>query len=583
MPTNQPKSISKVKPKPQSKSKTAVGASWAMKQTRARSQLNNAPPLMEGLDPQNRPLNPLTPDPERLAYIEVVEKLKDGKKKKKKIIFVKSQARSPPSPTPNPKQQSDSGPVQAQPASSSSPPRSSPHQHSAPMTSHLTGSGSGDDGGSSDGSSNPEDGEDSSGPGGTSLGRSDAEFNSGGSSGYDTSSERGSNPPDPSGSSHHSRHSRSSSDSNSPGGAPLNGSLYHNSSDSDSPGGVPVNGSPGQNDANDDSQTLRGTSIPGSPGAGSDTSSTIDHLIMPASNFAVNGFSRPQASSSREARPADVMIPRVDTSGIVAHGNHLTNQSPFENIAATQVSDLPNSMPSQGEERMQALAEVAHLALLRTAFPSCSGGSLSKRRRSDSDQDDGDSPEVETKKRRLSNSDAVPGTCTHTSVNLVATEEPQVAKFQGLDQSQGLNSNENSPLALPDFDPEIPDLYGSGLRARPHYDWYEQYHPVGYECAIVHRCDHNPGRHCHECHAAWQRAWSRYCKAQELLLEAVEDPEKYLEETGIDLRQGYMGALMQGSGWEVLAPELQPPAGGKVRIHPARIARHKLALAKLAS
>lgn len=130
---------------------------------------------------------------------------------------------------------------------------------------------------------------------------------------------------------------------------------------------------------------------------------------------------------------------------------------------------------------------------------------------------------------------------------------------------------------------EIPDLYHSGMRPRPHYDWYEQYHAVGFECAKVHGCTHNPGRHCHRCHAAWQRAWSQYFKAEELLNEAAANPESYLEEMNIDMRQDYMGVLMQGSGWEVLAPELQPPAGGSLRLHPTRIAKHRLALAQMAS
>lgn len=128
---------------------------------------------------------------------------------------------------------------------------------------------------------------------------------------------------------------------------------------------------------------------------------------------------------------------------------------------------------------------------------------------------------------------------------------------------------------------EIPDLFHSGVRPRPHYDWYEQYHTVGFECAKVHGCTHNPGRHCHRCHAAWQRAWSQYFKAEELLNEAAANPERYLEEMGFDMRQGYMGVLMQGSGWEVLAPELQPPAGGSLRLHPTRIAKHRLALAQM--
>ncbi|KAM0294827.1 hypothetical protein ACHAQK_004053 [Fusarium lateritium] len=149
--------------------------------------------------------------------------------------------------------------------------------------------------------------------------------------------------------------------------------------------------------------------------------------------------------------------------------------------------------------------------------------------------------------------------------------------------SDGSGSGNASPLMPPHFDHEIPDLYHSGVKPRPHYDWYEQYHAVGSECAKVHGCTHNPGRCCHGCHAAWQRSWSQYFKAEELLNEAAANPESYLEEMDIDMRQDYMGVLMQGSGWEVLAPELQPPAGGSLRLHPTRIAKHRLALAQMAS
>ncbi|KAM0244742.1 hypothetical protein ACHAP5_005971 [Fusarium lateritium] len=149
--------------------------------------------------------------------------------------------------------------------------------------------------------------------------------------------------------------------------------------------------------------------------------------------------------------------------------------------------------------------------------------------------------------------------------------------------SNGSGSGNASPLMLPHFDHEIPDLHHSGVRPRPHYNWYEQYHAVGSECAKVHGCTHNPGRCCHGCHAAWQMSWSQYFKAEELLNEAAANPESYLEEMDIDMRQDYMGVLMQGSGWEVLAPELQPPAGGSLRLHPTRIAKHRLALAQMAS
>ncbi|EKJ72610.1 hypothetical protein NXS19_008847 [Fusarium pseudograminearum] len=145
------------------------------------------------------------------------------------------------------------------------------------------------------------------------------------------------------------------------------------------------------------------------------------------------------------------------------------------------------------------------------------------------------------------------------------------------------SSGNLSPLIMPHLDPEIPGLYGSGVRARPHYGWYEQYHLTGLDCAKVHGCTHNPGRVCHSCHADWHKAWSVYFKAHELLDEAVANAEQYLTDTGVDVRKDYLGHLLEGSGWEVLALELQPPAGNSIRLHPTRIAKHRLALAQVAT
>ncbi|KAM0503214.1 hypothetical protein ACHAP8_003256 [Fusarium lateritium] len=147
--------------------------------------------------------------------------------------------------------------------------------------------------------------------------------------------------------------------------------------------------------------------------------------------------------------------------------------------------------------------------------------------------------------------------------------------------SSSPSSGNFSPLLLPNPDPEIPSLFGSGVRARPHYGWYEQYHQTGRDCAKVHGCTHNPGRVCHRCHADWQKAWSVYFKAHEVLDEAVANPEKYLADTGLDVRKDYMGHLLEGSGWEVLALELQPPTGNSIRLHPTRIAKHRLAFAQM--
>lgn len=54
-----------------------------LRQTRARSQLQHAPPLMRGLDHRGRPADPLPTDPEQIPYDEVVQKLEDAARERR--------------------------------------------------------------------------------------------------------------------------------------------------------------------------------------------------------------------------------------------------------------------------------------------------------------------------------------------------------------------------------------------------------------------------------------------------------------------------------------------------------------------
>ncbi|KAH7248879.1 uncharacterized protein BKA55DRAFT_540296 [Fusarium redolens] len=310
----------------------------------------------------------------------------------------------------------------------------------------------------------------------------------------------------------------------------------------------------------------------------------------------VPGFSSPRLDGRprRPRRPADIRVPFLDTSGYDAQNSHGEDGNPD---TAQFIGPLDTSFP----------ASVQSIGCLDTPA-ACSGGVMGKRKRSC--DDDEDASAVGTKGGRSLSPCIIIETSTttimttHSSVVETQASEPQqpVALTSGATVSDdpspvsnepaafakmatpldGPSSGEISPLALPSFDPEIPDMHGSGLRARRHYDWYEQFHSVGHECYEVHPCYHNPGRGCHQCHSEWQKDWARFFKAEDLLQEAAADPERYLRETGLDMRQDFMGALLQGATWEVLAPHLQPPAGGKVRIHPARLAKHRLALAQAA-
>jgi hypothetical protein len=335
----------------------------------------------------------------------------------------------------------------------------------------------------------------------------------------------------------------------------------------------------------------------------------------------VDGFSsRSNGLGKRQFLPADLLLPGPDSDlNIEITPDDQADEPPICDIKLSfDISEYSKDEKdsAQGAQRPNPVFDTCY---------SCSGSLPWKRRRSSDTDDEGDAHDV--KRRNLSTSSNVmvqASTITHTSAatpqgphNSFASPSHQGSSLRKRrrsdnDDYDGDRQTRSWPtlmtrawvmpvhccyhtsiselkylillmaLANKMFS-EIPDLYHSGMRPRPHYDWYEQYHAVGFECAKVHGCTHNPGRHCHRCHAAWQRAWSQYFKAEELLNEAAANPESYLEEMDIDMRQDYMGVLMQGSGWEVLAPELQPPAGGSLRLHPTRIAKHRLALAQMAS
>ncbi|KAF5678826.1 srp40-suppressor of mutant ac40 of rna polymerase i iii [Fusarium heterosporum] len=348
----------------------------------------------------------------------------------------------------------------------------------------------------------------------------------------------------------------------------------------------------------------------------------------------VDGFStRGDGLGTRQTRPADLMLPNSDNIGVVVPLNYLSqsDDGPVHDII------LPFSSSDDSEDEDDSTQNAQRPGPSFDTSHNCSGNSRSRRRSDTHDEDD--VYDTNTKRRRLSTSSNAndqtstttqpstevtsgpqnsltsifnPEHClgkrrhsdnddysdahgtkrrcilatsgvavrasTTTGTSMVVSQEPQSSHTSTSNSPSlfinsptdsivsasacmttpgfyGLVSGGASPLILPHFDHEIPDLYHSGTRPRPHYDW---------------------------CHAEWQKAWSQYFKAEELLAEAAANPESYLEKMGVDICQDYMGVLMQGSGWEVLAPGLQPPAGGSLRLHPTRIAKHKLALAQLA-
>jgi hypothetical protein len=112
------------------------------------------------------------------------------------------------------------------------------------------------------------------------------------------------------------------------------------------------------------------------------------------------------------------------------------------------------------------------------------------------------------------------------------------------------------------FPGEIPGLYGSLSQPRPSYEWYEQYHVLGPDCAKVHKCDHGL---CHACHAKWHMDWVEYGKKKDAFMEALEDPDAVP-----------VGSTQGGSDLTSVGHDPQPPTYGNMRTHPARIAKRRL-------
>ncbi|KAF5634494.1 suppressor of mutant AC40 of RNA polymerase i and iii [Fusarium tjaetaba] len=305
----------------------------------------------------------------------------------------------------------------------------------------------------------------------------------------------------------------------------------------------------------------------------------------------IAGFDSPRLDgrSRRPSRPTDIKVPYIDYSGYDARIGGRENDGPD---CAEFIGPLRSSFPASAQS----------IGRLDTP-PDHSESVVGKRKRSCDGDEDASAAGIK-RARSLSPCIVVEPSATTITTTRFASEPLQPMAWTSgspvSDEPSPLGNEpvayammatpvdesspgELSPLAWPSFDPEIPGMHGSGMRARRHYDWYEQFHSVGFECYEVHPCLHNPGRGCHECHNEWHKDWARFFKAEELLQGAAADPERYLRETGLDMHEEFAGALLQGASWEVLAPHLQPPAGGRVRIHPARLAKHRLALAQAAA
>lgn len=99
------------------KAKPAPGKSTPaqpIRQTRARSKLTDAPPLMNGLDGRGKPIDDLTKDPERLTYDEVLDNIR---KQKKKVTFRRSESPEPEDHSGHRRQPAPAPPLSESPSS----------------------------------------------------------------------------------------------------------------------------------------------------------------------------------------------------------------------------------------------------------------------------------------------------------------------------------------------------------------------------------------------------------------------------------------------------------------------------------
>ncbi|KAI8685627.1 hypothetical protein NCS55_00235600 [Fusarium keratoplasticum] len=589
-----------------------------LRQTRARSKLNNSPRLMTGLDHRGRAVDPLSTDPENIIFDDVVRKLR----RKKKIIF-RHGSEIPESPTNNVKAAKRAQLRKKVPAVSPASVASSSHSRSTsssssdpdpdggaplnPQSSSSSSSDSDSDGGVPLTSRSPsESSSDSDSDGGVPLNSASQSSSSGLESGhatYGSSASRSllsSGPSHHSGASHHSDHS-GSGPSGAGASAPLgDDDLGSASQPRPSPS---IRGTPNQPEPRERLPPRVPCPTPASD-ASEDTSmengvETIKTLPLLPSN-AVQGFefrdwysNRFSEPPTRKPSPEDVRLTTVDKTGSV--------------VAVAGDSNPPTLSDDDGDQSPRAAT--------RRTRAGCAADSLRKRRRS---KDDGSAPQA-AKKPRVEEpisfsrtfslpyddeSDIAPQILDRVeekeeedifyspTYDIPVTEQSDInpipspvlttTKIPGLafleTQNVSITTDNVSPKVLTpieapaDFDSEVPGLYGSGKRPRLHYDWYEQYHRFGPDCKKVHGCRH--GQFCHECHADWHKAWSHFFKRQDEVDDEVAATANY------DIRKGYLGTALgfEHSPKPVIEPI--PPRGGKIRTHPARIAKEKLALMK---
>ncbi|KPM40021.1 hypothetical protein AK830_g6536 [Neonectria ditissima] len=353
----------------------------------------------------------------------------------------------------------------------------------------------------------------------------------------------------------------------------------------------PISPSPIKNEASSNSNGISSDStnsipIPSTtvnPIPPSPARSRAESCSSSGSSDITNGKSSPRLSSS--ASPVNPRLPSLpdeavtnDLPGSERSGDQVSKRarSNDEELDSKDESSCPPISPKETDKiglLLLAAQEVASPACSSfspdTSGPNGSSDQVRKRVRSDDGGDEDDCSVPDSKKQRSSGNDPF----FYDTRRRSSASRDLTPRDEGTTPEQFTTVQTPRPSFADTLDynpePEIPDMYGSGVRPRLHYDWYEQFHNLGLDCTIVHGCRMGP--YCHECHTKWHRDWARYFKVQEQIDIALEDPKTYQDADGNEIETSSNKFLQ-----EIIDATPIPPKGGRVRIHPARMAKEKL-------
>ncbi|KAH8736546.1 hypothetical protein BGZ61DRAFT_472864 [Ilyonectria robusta] len=573
----------------------------SIRQTRARSRLTNAPPLMNGLDDRGKPKDELAKEPEKLTYSEVLDNIN---KQKKQVTFRRSESPEPEDHNDRSGRRRRSAP--APPLSESS---SSASEYDAPEGGNGkdgSGSGSGKSAASEHNASEDSNGEDTNGEDKSNSGKSAASARGTPSRHESTvlrsssSSDSDQDADDPISPTLTRRRSLASASSvpnsqersfqgrrpksrtlppirtlNLPRPeVPTSRLLPDDSawdsieSSSDQPPLV-ANGTPDE-PSNYRSDPLKfspfvDTSPTRAPYSGSSTDSrgSVTGGLSPGRI--------PSRATRRKRRPTaniEPQLPEIKQENSVSpppeSGGGGTSTSSADSSAPGSSGDQQRTRKrSEDDEGSSPQAkkrrasennsnsptpESESSSSSSSPAPGCSGDQQRTRKRSE--DDDGSSPQA--KKRRASKEDGF-----FYDVDPSSSATPKSGSTKN-NQAKKTQSTKSNPPSQP--------VDGQKPKAK-------RYHIMGVDCIKVHRCRKGV---CHQCHAKWHSSWAWYFQVEEEIALTLENPDHSLHDTCEEVYEDGDGILPDRSGVEIVNGMPCPPKGGSVRAHPVRIAKKRL-------